>query len=393
MITIRVSADIKDDRRVVLILPPEVPLGKSELVVSVAPESKPEQRRPRSSLADWAEENAEHWGNRLALPTLRASLGEGCDYVAAIRAARHKVRLELKLAELLCSSETHDSVLRPSKRSFVDRENRAMFKTVLRTCTAILLGLCCVGCDRKPQQPAGNGYPPVLPIWIVEDDPNITIFERKDLGRDRKVGEMLVIPLYRYFQHEGATEFLAIAHPFVYGQGDDIEKHLSSFEQRENLQRLIFWVPGYFPDGLGRTPSWTPIINDKRMIVVELQRCLGSEEGEINAAMKKLLLNGDFVIEKMLVWKVRPPYSNDPTRVKESYDFARLVRSEVFEGRFFKYGTAKDHVLWGFKPGTKIINRLSDVERKAVAAFAAEATKRKMEQERKKQEQVPSRGL
>ncbi len=50
----------------VLVLPPEVPLGKSELVVSVAPESKPEQRRPRSSLADWAEENAEHWGNRLS---------------------------------------------------------------------------------------------------------------------------------------------------------------------------------------------------------------------------------------------------------------------------------------------------------------------------------------
>ena len=47
---------------------------------------------------------------------------------------------------------------------------------------------------------------------------------------------MLVIPLYRYFQQDGTTEFLAIAHPFVYKQGEDIEKRLSSFEQRENLK-------------------------------------------------------------------------------------------------------------------------------------------------------------
>jgi hypothetical protein len=66
MITIRVSADIKDDRRVVLVLPPEVPVGKSELVVSVTSESNPAPRLPQSSLADWADQNAEHWGNRLS---------------------------------------------------------------------------------------------------------------------------------------------------------------------------------------------------------------------------------------------------------------------------------------------------------------------------------------
>jgi hypothetical protein len=65
MITFRITADIKDDRRVVLTLPPEVPTGQAELVVTVerpASENKP----PRTSLADWAEANAESWGNRLS---------------------------------------------------------------------------------------------------------------------------------------------------------------------------------------------------------------------------------------------------------------------------------------------------------------------------------------
>ena len=35
MITFRISTDVKDDRRVVLTLPPEVPTGQAELVVRV----------------------------------------------------------------------------------------------------------------------------------------------------------------------------------------------------------------------------------------------------------------------------------------------------------------------------------------------------------------------
>jgi hypothetical protein len=35
MITLRVTTDVKADRRVVLILPPEVPLGTTQLVVTV----------------------------------------------------------------------------------------------------------------------------------------------------------------------------------------------------------------------------------------------------------------------------------------------------------------------------------------------------------------------
>ena len=44
MITVRVSADIHEDRRVVLTLPPEVPVGRSELIVSVAEEPQPKRR-------------------------------------------------------------------------------------------------------------------------------------------------------------------------------------------------------------------------------------------------------------------------------------------------------------------------------------------------------------
>jgi hypothetical protein len=36
MIALRVTADVTDDRRVVLTLPPEVPTGRAELAVTVA---------------------------------------------------------------------------------------------------------------------------------------------------------------------------------------------------------------------------------------------------------------------------------------------------------------------------------------------------------------------
>lgn len=77
MITIRVSADIKDDRLVVLTLPPEVPVGRSELIVNVDSEPESESRLPRSNLADWADQNAEHWGNRLSAADVEGFTGRG----------------------------------------------------------------------------------------------------------------------------------------------------------------------------------------------------------------------------------------------------------------------------------------------------------------------------
>ncbi len=52
MTTVRMTADVKDDRRVVLTLPLEVPTGMTELVVTVEP-SKGRQPSPKGvSAAD-----------------------------------------------------------------------------------------------------------------------------------------------------------------------------------------------------------------------------------------------------------------------------------------------------------------------------------------------------
>ncbi len=66
MITFRIATDVKDDRQVVLTLPPEVPTGKAELVVTVASPTPQEDKPPRTSLAAWAEAHAENWGRDLS---------------------------------------------------------------------------------------------------------------------------------------------------------------------------------------------------------------------------------------------------------------------------------------------------------------------------------------
>ena len=46
MITLRISTEVADDRRVVLTLPPEVPTGRAELVVTVdSPSAERENAR------------------------------------------------------------------------------------------------------------------------------------------------------------------------------------------------------------------------------------------------------------------------------------------------------------------------------------------------------------
>jgi hypothetical protein len=55
MITFQVTAEIKDDRQVVLSVPPEVPIGHAELVVSIQAAGTP--KIPPGS-ADWVEVEA-----------------------------------------------------------------------------------------------------------------------------------------------------------------------------------------------------------------------------------------------------------------------------------------------------------------------------------------------
>jgi hypothetical protein len=250
-----------------------------------------------------------------------------------------------------------------------------MLKRLLGTYVGLLI-VCCGGCHTATPESQDSDYPAVRPIWIVEDDPKVTIFDRKDLQRDRKVGKILMIPLYRYYQHGGTTDFLAIAHPFVYEQGKDIERHLSSSAQRNRLSELILWVPGYFPGGLGKIPPWEPKINGKRMIVMELQRCLGPEEKDINAALKELLLGKDFVIGGVVGLAPPPPPYTPAKMSSDSYDALKLVRSVTYAGRYYNHQAAENvHVLWAFDPGTRVVNRLSDDEKNTVRAFFEEVTK------------------
>lgn len=247
-----------------------------------------------------------------------------------------------------------------------------MLKEALGISAMVLCGVCCGGCDGSAQQPAEHDYPSVPPLWIVEDDPKLTVYDRKDLERDRAIRKMLVIPLYRDYQHDGENDFLAIAHPFVYQQGKDIETRLASIGQRDKLRMLILWVPGYFPDGLGPTFRWVPTINGQDMVVVELQPCLGAEESQINTAMKALL-EGDFIVGEGVYLKAPPPpYTHEPKMTEERYDAARLVRSTGYSGRFYDHQAARNmHLLWTYPVGTRIVNRLTPEEKKIVAAFAA----------------------
>jgi hypothetical protein len=65
MISFQITTNVKDDRRVVLVLPPEVPTGETKLVVTVESPAQ-ENKQPRTSLAAWAEGNGEHWGKQLS---------------------------------------------------------------------------------------------------------------------------------------------------------------------------------------------------------------------------------------------------------------------------------------------------------------------------------------
>lgn len=66
MTLLHLTVDVGTDRKVVLELPPEVPVGKAKITVSIESESAQRPpKRPRSSLADWAEKNAENYGGSI----------------------------------------------------------------------------------------------------------------------------------------------------------------------------------------------------------------------------------------------------------------------------------------------------------------------------------------
>jgi len=243
---------------------------------------------------------------------------------------------------------------------------------VVGRCAGLLLTLLAAGCVDAPESdPRYTDLSHLLPLWIIEDDASALLDDRKDLDRDRGIEKMLVIPVYRNYRHAAGADRIAIAHPFLYHPGDEVEERLRSFGQRENLAELIVWARGYFPDGVGGIDIWSPLVKGKKMIVKQLQRCQGSEAAEINAAMKELLQREDFVVGDS---PKRPPIpkTNEVITVDFHYDAAQVGRSVGYDTRFFQYGLSRHtYLLWGYDAGTKIVNRFSAEEKKMVADFAA----------------------
>jgi hypothetical protein len=73
MITFQITTDVKDDRRVVLTLPSEVPTGRAELVVQVQPAS-PGNEQLQTGLAEWVEAHEQRDGNGRDRYPLRGSV-------------------------------------------------------------------------------------------------------------------------------------------------------------------------------------------------------------------------------------------------------------------------------------------------------------------------------
>jgi len=67
MIAFRLQATVSDNHEVLVKLPGDVPVGDVELTIIVSDkvETPAQSKRPRTSLADWAEKNSENWGERI----------------------------------------------------------------------------------------------------------------------------------------------------------------------------------------------------------------------------------------------------------------------------------------------------------------------------------------
>lgn len=237
-----------------------------------------------------------------------------------------------------------------------------------------IVGLCLAGCVRPTGTAGESTYPAIPAVCFRETDPNVTKSGYLGEVQPVPVKQLLVIPVYKNYSQDGAL-YLSIAHPFVYKQGDDLEKSLAVFGRREHLQKLVFWIPGYFPVHISRSFRDLGDVNGKRMVVEEVQRCIGQEERQLNSAMNALLARKTFVVQEVIQRK-HPPYSDTPTLTNEPYDFRSLVQSMGYESRYFKSNNAQDYHLWGTTVGTQIVNEFSDDEKELIAAFAVEAMKK-----------------
>lgn len=75
MSTIRFTGKVGNDGKIHL--PEGVKLAPGEVDVTVVqpPDTSDDSKEPRKSLADWAEQHAEHWGNRLSATNVSSFTG------------------------------------------------------------------------------------------------------------------------------------------------------------------------------------------------------------------------------------------------------------------------------------------------------------------------------
>jgi HEAT repeat protein len=247
------------------------------------------------------------------------------------------------------------------------------------------LSLWIFGCSSNAEE-KDYYYPTLTPIYWKEHNPDAHDPDKpwatmKELNSEPE--SALVIPLYRNYRYNDLIDDYAIAHPFLYKRGTDIEKELSSHGQRDRLVRLIFWVPSYFPASMAKIFRPVLDVEGKDLLVLELQKCIDSEETNIIKEMHSLLREDHFTIGEWIDRDI-PPNTNGEKAVlsAEPYDFHKLVRTEEYKGRFVRWSSAKGYALWTFKPGTAIINRFSDKDKKTIEEFS-QKLKKEIEQSQK----------
>jgi len=63
--TIRILTEVKENRQVTVTLPPEVPIGPAEVVMNISTPISASHKQNHTSLAEWADQFAGHFGDRI----------------------------------------------------------------------------------------------------------------------------------------------------------------------------------------------------------------------------------------------------------------------------------------------------------------------------------------
>ena len=175
------------------------------------------------------------------------------------------------------------------------REKVAMNSTQLFVFLCLLLQSC-----GAAQKPAELEYPPILPLCFVEEYPNESLGLHWDALVPLKCEKVLVMPLYRDLVLNGQKHKDVLWNPFIFRPEDDIETILSKRGNREKLNRVLIWVPGYLPAAI---PScfryeWEVNGNGKKSTILELHKenFDGGRPVRMAKALKQLLETQEFKV-------------------------------------------------------------------------------------------------